>query len=326
MRPSARTCLPAAVLARGAPIALALLLTAAPAAAAPAARSPARTVATRPAAAASRPAAAATRPAKYPSDRLVEACRKKADALRRARGAKMSIVVHPPFVIAGDMPAAQVARYAKWSVVRPAHAMWAGYFRNKPDRAITVLLFAGAKSYERHAREHYPGGGHPYFGYYLSAERTMVMNIRTGTGTLVHELTHALIAYDFPGVPTWFNEGLASLHEQCNVQERRIVGLTNWRLPALQRAIRKGTLRPLRELVTARDFYGRRQGDNYAQARYFCMYMQEQRLLAKFYRHFRARHTGPQADVRAIEHVFGKKLPEIEKAFLAWVLTLRFRG
>ena len=37
------------------------------------------------------------------------------------------------------------------------------------------------------------------------------MNIGTGGGTLVHELTHSLIAFDFPHVPDWFNEGLASL-------------------------------------------------------------------------------------------------------------------
>ncbi|MGB2824227.1 MAG: hypothetical protein WBF17_24855, partial [Phycisphaerae bacterium] len=135
---------------------------------------------------------------------------------------------------------------------------------------------------------------------------------------------HALIAYDFPEVPTWFNEGLASLHEQCSVRETTIIGLTNWRLGGLQQAISKGELRPLADLVTKRDFYGRLQGVNYAQARYFIMYMQTKGVLRKFYKHFRAHHSGEGADVKAIEHVFGKSLAQIEKEFIAWAKTLRF--
>ena len=150
------------------------------------------------------------------------------------------------------------------------------------------------------------------------------MDINTGTGTLVHELTHALIVYDFPHVPTWFNEGLASLHEQCSVKATTIVGLTNWRLSGLQGQIKKGTLRPLAELVTKRDFYGPLQGVNYAQARYFVMYMQTKGLLKAFYKHFRANHRGERADIKAIEHVFGKKLPAIEREFIAWAKGLRF--
>jgi hypothetical protein len=278
------------------------------------------------------PAQPSTRPAsprraapKYPSDELVKACRAKAREVRKVLGARGSVVEHPPFVVAGDMPAARLDSYAKWSVLRPAKAMWASYFREKPGDVITIFLFAGQKNYIAYAKRDYPRGGQPYFGYYMSSDRRMVMDINTGTGTLVHELTHALIVYDFSDVPSWFNEGLGSLHEQCNVQERGITGLTNWRLPCLQEAVRKKTLRPLSELVTQRDFYGRRQGTNYAQARYFCMYMQKKGLLKRFYEHFRANHRGAGADVRAVEHVFGAELPEIEKAYIQWVMTLRYR-
>jgi len=272
-----------------------------------------------------RPAPARRVPPKYPTDALIAACRTKAAEIRKAHGAKLNVIERPPFVVAGDMSAARLDSYAKWSVLRPARAMWASYFRKKPNDVITVFLFAGQKNYIAYARRDYPRGGQPYFGYFMSSDRRMVMDINTGTGTLVHELTHALIVYDFPGVPSWFNEGLGSLHEQCNVQERGITGLTNWRLPGLQDAIRKKKLRPLADLVTQRDFYGRRQGTNYAQARYFCMYMQKKGLLKRFYDHFRANHRGRGADLKAIEHVFAKKLPEIEKAFVQWAMTLRFR-
>jgi len=260
----------------------------------------------------------------YPPIELVAGCGRKAAEIRRQYGAKLNVVAHPPFVIAGDMPVAQLDSYAKLSVVRPARAMWAAYFDKKPDQVITTFLFAGPDNYKLHARKDYPDGGAPYYGYYSPAGRTMVMNINTGSGTLVHELTHALIVYDFPNLPTWFNEALASLHEQCNVEEDGITGLPNWRLPGLQAAISGGKLRPLAELVTKRDFYGPAQGVNYAQARYFVMYMQHKGLLRGFYRYFRGHADGDGADVRAIEHVFGRKITEIEPAFIAWVKTLKF--
>ncbi len=282
-----------------------------------------RTAPAAPRASAVRPAAA-TKPAKYPPEELVKACQAKATAIRAKHAPTIKVIVRPPFVIAGDVSEARLASYAKWSVVRPARAMWRAYFEKKPDQVITVYLFAGKKNYDPYARRDYPDGGRPFFGYYMPADRRLVMDINTGTGTLVHELTHALIVYDFPAVPTWFNEGLASLHEQCSVKETTIIGLTNWRLGGLQQAIRKNTLRPLKDLVTKRDFYGRLGGVNYAQARYFVMYMQTKGVLGKFYRHFRGHHSGEGADVKAIEHVFGRKLPAIEREFIAWAKTLRF--
>jgi len=267
---------------------------------------------------------AAAAAAEYPPAELVAACGRKAAEIRDQYGDKLNVVAHPPFVVAGDMGVSQLESYAGQSVVRPARAMWAAYFDKKPDQVITTFLYAGQDNYKLHARKDYPDGGSPYYGYYNPAARTMVMNINTGSGTLVHELTHALVVYDFPNQPTWFNEGLASLHEQCNVEEDGIKGLPNWRLPGLQAAIRDGKLRPLAELVTRRDFYGPAQGVNYAQARYFVLYMQHKGLLREFYRHFRDHADGDQPDVRAIEHVFGRKIAEIEPAFIAWVKTLKF--
>ena len=269
--------------------------------------------------------APATKPAeKYPPEKLITACRAKAAALATKLDKSFEIVVRPPFVVAGDVPRRSLEACADRSVVAPAKVRWTSYFNKKPDKVITVLLFRGDKSYRSWAKKLFNDDRLPHFGYYRATDQTLVMNISTGTGTLVHELTHALIAYDFADVPDWFNEGLASLHEQCTVAPTKIIGLTNWRLPALQKAIKAGKLRPLKDLVTVRDFYGRQQGLNYAQARYFCMYMQKLGLLQKFYKHFRANHTGRDADVKAIEHIFNKKLPEIEKEYIAWVMTLRF--
>lgn len=77
----------------------------------------------------------------------------------------------------------------------------------------------------------------------------MLMNINTGTGTLVHEMTHALVRYDFPDIPSWFNEGLGSLYERCSLNNKTILGYVNWRLPSLQDAIADKSYTPLASLV-----------------------------------------------------------------------------
>jgi len=279
-----------------------------------------------PSPATSRPVGAqrAAAPKKYPDKKLVEACRTQARRLKGKLDETFSIVTAPPFVVAGNLPERTLRIYAQHSVIRPAKAMWTRYFDKKPTEAITVLLFADAKSYKAWAKKLYGDKDLPHFGYYRPGIQTMVMNIATGTGTLVHELTHALLAFDFPAVPTWFNEGFGSLHEQCSVGEDNITGLVNWRLPGLLKQIRLGRLRSLRDLVTRRDFYGPRQGINYAQARYFVMYMQTRGLLKKFYVRLRAKHTGRGSDVAAIEHVFGKKIEAVEKDYLAWAGKLRW--
>ncbi len=273
-----------------------------------------------------RPTTATSRsqPATYPSEQLIGASDASAKAMLARLDGSFGAVVRPPFVVIGNMPARRVEAMASGSVVRPAKAMWHSYFRKKPTHVITILLFRDAKTYKHWAKKLFNNADPPYFGYYRPRDRTMVMNIATGTGTLVHELTHALIVYDFPAVPLWFNEGLASLHEGCRVLPDRIVGVVNWRLPALQKAVRGKALRPLRELITRDDFYGRQRGLNYAQARYFVMYMQKRGLLRKFYKRFRDNHRGPDAAVKAVEHVFGAKLERIESDYLKWVMTLRW--
>lgn len=266
----------------------------------------------------------ATRPAEqYPPRKLVDACRRRGASLAGELDESFSIATFPPFVVAGNMHPLRLRRIAEGSVLRPAEAMWIAYFDKRPDHVITVLLFDGEKSYRAWARKLFDDRDVAYFGYYKPDRRTLVMNIATGSGTLVHELTHALIEYDFPGVPTWFNEGLASLHEQCRVGKRRIVGLTNWRLAGLHKAIRAGDLRPLRDLVTKDDFYGRLRGVNYAQARYFVMYMQHKSVLDEFYKRFRKDHERRDAAVRIVADLFDKDFETVEREFVAWVNTLR---
>jgi hypothetical protein len=262
--------------------------------------------------------------AAYPSAELVEACRQEAKSLKGRLDDTFTVTINAPFVVAGNMSLAQMQQYINGCVTVPAQAMWNCYFVKKPDDVITVLLFADDKSYRQWAEKLLGDKDVSHFGYYRPDKRTLVMNIGTGGGTLVHELTHSLIVYDFPSVPQWFNEGLASLHEQCSVSADRITGKVNWRLPALQKAIADQKLRPLAEMISKNDFYDEKtKGINYAQSRYFFMYMQEKNLIGKLYKIMRDNHTDTDGDVKLVEKAFGKKIGEVEADYLGWVKRLR---
>jgi hypothetical protein len=244
----------------------------------------------------------------------------------RLAAEKFNAVISAPFVIAGNGTPAQLARYRDATIVAAARALHAQFFDAQPSEPILILLFESEGPYKRLAKKWFDDDDIPHYGFYRHGDRTMLMNVGTGLGTLVHELTHALIAPDFPSVPDWFNEGLASLYEQCSIDGDTIAGHENWRLPALQRAIQAGTLRSFSELAADNDFRNsERVGINYAQARYLMFYLQQKGLLRKYYAEFRDHHKDDPTGIESLKKVIGRQsLEEFEKNWRKWVLTLRF--
>ena len=243
---------------------------------------------------------------------------------------KFNYVVAGPFVVAGNGSKERLARYRDQTILSAARALHAMYFDAEPAEPVLILLFESAGPYQRLAKKWFGDDEVPHFGFYRRRENVMLMNVGTGTGTLVHELVHALIAPDFPTVPGWFNEGLASLYEQCSIGRdgKTITGHTNWRLPALKQAIRKNELRPLRELIEDDNFYDPRHvGMNYAQARYLLMYLQEQDLLTSYYARFRDNAADDPTGLTTLEAVAAPAgLEPFEKAWRAWVMKQQFNG
>lgn len=258
--------------------------------------------------------------------RFRKACEKKAKELSGTMGEGCQAIAHAPFVIAGDLSRDDLEAWHRQTIGPAAKAMAASYFDVAPSEPITVLLFSGEASYNHYAKELFGDEGISVYGYYKPRLRTLVMNIGTGGGTLVHELTHALMDFDFPQVPDWFNEGLASLHEQCQFRPdgSGIDGLVNWRLPMLQEAIAKGKLRSLKDLISSNDFRGEREGLNYAQARYFCLYMQQQQVLEMYFHDFRAHHGDDPLGLKTVERVFPDRTwDELDMDFQQWAAALR---
>jgi hypothetical protein len=209
---------------------------------------------------------------------------------------EFEVVVEKPFVVVGDGGRRAVEEHARGTVRWAVTLLKRDYFKQDPKEILDIWLFKDSASYNRYATSLFGGKPSTPYGYYSPAHKSLVMNIETGGGTLVHEIVHPFVEANFPECPPWLNEGLGSLYEQSGEDGGHIVGYTNWRLPGLQRAIRRGGgLNSFQKLfaMDGRAFYDDERGTNYAQARYLCYYLQERGLLARFYREF---YTNRAAD------------------------------
>ncbi|MHC4333385.1 MAG: C39 family peptidase [Planctomycetota bacterium] len=238
-----------------------------------------------------------------------------------------AVVLQRPFVVVGDEPPTVVRRRAIRTIKWAADKLKQDYFKKDPADIIDIWLFKNEKSYKKHASEVFGDRPDTPFGYYSHEHKALIMNIGTGGGTLVHEIVHPLMNSNFPECPAWFNEGLASLYEQCREKDGRIWGMTNWRLAGLQGDIRAGRIGSFEALTHTNEgeFYRCDKGNNYAQARYLCYYLQENKLLVKFYREFRSNRKNDPTGYVTLKKVLGEKdMAAFQKRWERFVLRLTF--
>jgi hypothetical protein len=275
-----------------------------------------------------RPVPALPRPTGTGAAALAQRVRAVKQRLHRLPdGAAFTVVVEPPFVVLGDESAAAVRTRARHTVAWATAQLKRAYFAKDPLRVIEVWLFKDATSYERHARQLFGHRPSTPYGYYSAEHQALVMNIATGGGTLVHEIVHPFVEANFPSSPAWLNEGLGSLYEQSGARDGQLVGLTNWRLAGLQRAIRSGALPSFAKLTatTSDQFYGDDPGTNYAQARYLLYYLQERGLLRRYYHRFFAARARDATGLITLAQVLGEKdLRAFQRRWETFVLGLRF--
>jgi hypothetical protein len=256
------------------------------------------------------------------ADALAAACRQTAQWVAQNLGPQCRAIAQPPLVVAGDLSQADLQRWCRETVFPAARAMSAAYFAAAPNEPITILLFADEDSYRRHAKMLFGDQRVPRCGYYRPHLRTVLVNVSAGCGTLLHELTHALAAFDFPDAPEWLREGLAALHEQAVVRPdgQGLIGQSGPRLATLKAALAAGRLPALRSLINAADFHGPNEQLNYAHARYFCLYMQRQGVLEDCYRRLRAHCADDPRGERAVLAVFpGRTWGELDADFRQFV-------
>lgn len=237
------------------------------------------------------------------------------------------ICVAKPFVVIGNEPPETVERRAAETVTWAVERLQRQFFSAGPSQIIDIWLFKDRPSYERYNQELFGSAPHTPFGYYSSEHRALVMNIATGGGTLVHEIVHPFVEANFPKCPAWFNEGLASLYEQSTDRDGKLWGLPNWRLKGLHELILDRELPSFEDLcsTSTADFYAGRRGNNYAQARYLCYYLQEHDLLTKYYRQFAENRADDPSGYRTLVKILGEPdMTEFQEEWEAFVLRLRF--
>jgi len=230
--------------------------------------------------------------------------------------AEFQIVLQKPFVVIGDDSANAVRRHAQGTVRWSDDRLKQDYFSQDPPHVINIWLFQDKSSYEQNTVDIFSRRPQTPFGYYTARHKALVMNIETGGGTLVHEIVHPFVAANFPGCPSWLNEGLGSLYEQCQDRNGHIHGLTNWRLHGLHEALKdeKYKMPTFEELCSTftREFYEEDPGTNYAQARYLLYYLQEQGLLVKFYHEFRRSAQDDPTGYGTLCKVLGRKKEDMD--------------
>ncbi|MBI5385848.1 MAG: DUF1570 domain-containing protein [Verrucomicrobia bacterium] len=238
-----------------------------------------------------------------------------------------SIVEQPPFVLVGDQWPDTLQRRGTQTVKWAVDLLKKDFFERDPEEIIDIWLFKDNESYRKHTRLLFNRTPSTPYGFSLRQHHALVVNISTGGGTLVHEIVHPFLRANFPECPTWFNEGLASLYEQSGERDGHIRGETNWRLAGLQSAIRAKRL-PAIEALTALsedEFYGKAEGQNYAQARYLCYYLQEQGRLVKFYREFKADAKADPTGLASFKRVLAQPdMAAFQPQWEAFVLKLKF--
>jgi hypothetical protein len=238
-----------------------------------------------------------------------------------------SIVIQEPFVVLGDGGAIAVGRSATGTVKWAVDHLKADFFKDDPAEILDVWLFKDSDSYNKYTREIFKDTPGTPYGYFSHKHKALIMNIATGGGTLVHEIVHPFMYANFPECSPWFNEGMGSLFEQSNERDGHIVGMTNWRLAGLQRAIRAGTVPSFKTLtdMTSGEFYNEDRGTNYAQARYLCYYLQERGLLIDFYKQFVANQKQDPSGLNTLKKVLGEEdMDRFKAKWETFVLRLTF--
>jgi hypothetical protein len=236
----------------------------------------------------------------------------------------LAIRIEEPFVVVGEPGRLDRDRgTVRWA----ADHLEKDFFDKRPTRILDVYLFADAATYEKGVKALTGDTPSTPYGFYSSTENGLFMNIATGGGTLVHEIVHPYVEADFPNAPPWLNEGLGSLFEQSNESSGHIIGMTNWRLAGLQRAIKRGDVQDFRTLtsLSTKQFYNDDSGVNYAQSRYLMYYLQEKGLLRGFYKTFRTNRAKDPTGYDTLVATLGEKdMNDFKQRWERYVAKLTF--
>lgn len=253
-------------------------------------------------------------------------CEARAKLLQEQISIPINVLIRAPYVLMGDYDTQTLDALYRKTILPTQYALNVWYFDREPDQPITIIALSSQDRYQQVAFDLDRRKVGSYYGYFQSDQMRIILNLTTGSGTLAHELTHALAEIDFPNMPEWFDEGLASMHEQCEFSEteNQLLGSSNWRVQILLSALDREQLPPLKTLVQQIRIGKEREALTYAHARYFCLYLQEKRLLSPFYRKLRTNAETDQTGLQTLQQVLNvTDLSEMDPDFQKWLIGFR---
>jgi hypothetical protein len=220
---------------------------------------------------------------------------------------------------------------ATLSVARRAlSAYFAGPFAKGPDRAVSVYVFSTHDAYLSSCGRHHVARCERDLGSYQGMTREIFVDVSRGESSIAHEIVHPIVQTDAPALPLWIGEGLGSLFEAPRFSDDgSIHGVTNWRLPRLQRALtsaKESASVTLGSVLALQDSVFQRKDVAlpYAMSRFLCQWLDERGQLWAFYAKWRASAAQDPAGVAALSEVLGESLEDATVKWRAWLNGLRW--
>lgn len=162
-------------------------------------------------------------------------------------------------------------------------------------------------------------------------------------GTLKHELFHLMVRADIGDVPAWLDEGIATLYEESQWKNDKLVGNKKfWRQQTLIDAYSESQLvtkiPDLERLINEswQEFEGGENGDicktsiNYAFSKHLILFLEQKQLLVPMLEAFKNRRPEDENGImpsnsEIVEEVLKTSIYEIEKEFNEWLKENYFK-
>lgn len=190
------------------------------------------------------------------------------------------------------------------------------FFRYEPEYAFKIVYFAHKPEFTAHTESE-------AYGFYQPRTKTLFTYAHSGEGTLWHELIHAFVDANIEhNIQQWFSEGFASFYEMGGIANNQFVeGYTNWRLPLLQKMLKRESYLPLPTFAEQQEMS---EDNAYAKARFLFCYLWLYDKMDEFVKIYLyelsaqsgGKHLGKKA-IAEIERLVGKDINEIETEYKA---------
>ncbi len=227
------------------------------------------------------------------------------------------------YVIFSDLDENTTYNLIDKDIRQTVDAMTGHYVSVLPDRVTPVFYFKDYETYRDFSVNTLGIAEHnlSQYGYLKISKNLIAIRYVSWKGSTSHEITHSLTRYDFSEIPSWFDEGLASLHEKYIYKDGEMRAEFSWRILAIRRACRENTYTALRDLMETDDeeLYGSRSPFYYAQSRYLLMYLQQKDLLDDYYKLFRDTYYEDNTGIVQLEKTTNKSLTEIDKELIEYL-------